>query len=61
MESLFIAVSRQLILLLPIAWFLSLTGSVNAIWWAFPVTEFATLLLCAFFMKRVRDKKLRDL
>ncbi|MDR1377313.1 MAG: MATE family efflux transporter [Synergistaceae bacterium] len=61
MESLFVAVSRQLVLLLPITWLLSLTGTVNAIWWAFPVTEFVTLLLCALLMRRVYDKKLRNL
>jgi putative MATE family efflux protein len=61
MESLVVAVSRQLILLLPIAWLLSLTNAVNAIWWAFPATEFITLLLCLFLMKRVYDKKLRCL
>jgi putative MATE family efflux protein len=59
LESLFVAVSRQLILLLPIAWLLSLTGSVNAIWWTFPLTEGATLVLCAFFMKRLYNVKLK--
>jgi putative MATE family efflux protein len=61
MASLTVAVSRQLILLLPIAWLLSLTGSVNAIWWTFPVTEFVTLLLCAVFMKRIYVEKIREM
>jgi Na+-driven multidrug efflux pump len=59
MESLFVAVSRQLLLLLPIAWLLSFTGSVNAIWWAFPATEIITLFLCVFFMRRIYERKLR--
>ena len=54
-ESLIVAISRQLLLLLPIAWLLSLTGDVNAIWWAFPAAEIVTLALCAFLMKRVYD------
>jgi putative MATE family efflux protein len=58
-ESLIVAVSRQLILLLPIAWLLSLSGSVNAIWWTFPITEAATLLLCVFLIKRVYDRKIK--
>jgi putative MATE family efflux protein len=57
--SLFVATSRQLFLLLPIAWLLSLTGTVNAIWWAFPATEAATLILCATLMKRIFDTKLK--
>jgi putative MATE family efflux protein len=60
-ESLIVAVSRQLILLLPIAWLLSLTGDVNAIWWAFPITELATLILCAVLMKRVYDRAIKPL
>ncbi|MDR1650630.1 MAG: MATE family efflux transporter [Synergistaceae bacterium] len=56
-ESLIVVLSRQIFLLLPIAWLLSLTGDVNAIWWSFPITEFITLLLCAALIKRVHDKK----
>jgi putative MATE family efflux protein len=60
-ESLIVAVSRQLFLLLPIAWALSLTGDVNAIWWAFPVTELVTLILCVCLIKRVYDRKIKVL
>jgi putative MATE family efflux protein len=61
MASLIVVVSRQLVLLLPIAWLLSLTGRVNAIWWSFPVTELGTLLLCAFFIGRVYSTKIKRL
>jgi Na+-driven multidrug efflux pump len=60
-ESLIVAVSRQLLMLLPIAWLLSLSGSVNAIWWSFPITEFVTLVLCAVLIKRVYDKKIKTM
>ena len=59
MESLFIAVARQLILLLPMAWLLSLTGNVNAIWWSFPAAECLTLALSAALMKRVYNKRIK--
>jgi Na+-driven multidrug efflux pump len=58
-ESLIVAVSRQLLMLLPIAWLLSLTGDVNAIWWSFPITELGTLTICAFLMRRVYNNKLK--
>jgi putative MATE family efflux protein len=61
MESLIVAVSRQLILLLPIAWLLSRFGNVNMIWWTFPITEFVTLLLCAVLLKRVYDETIKPL
>ncbi|MDR1378851.1 MAG: MATE family efflux transporter [Synergistaceae bacterium] len=59
--SLFVATSRQLFLLLPIAWLLSFTGVVNVIWWAFPATEAVTLMLCAVLMKRAYDTKLKTM
>ncbi|MDR3164274.1 MAG: MATE family efflux transporter [Synergistaceae bacterium] len=58
-ESLAVAVSRQWLLLMPIAWAMSKTGDVNMIWWTFPITETATLLLCAFFMRRIYLKKIK--
>jgi Na+-driven multidrug efflux pump len=58
-ESLIVAGSRSMLLLLPISWLLSLTGNVNAIWWAFPVTEFCTLLLAGFFMRKVYIEKIK--
>jgi putative MATE family efflux protein len=61
MASLVVAASRQLLLLLPIAWLLSLTGSVEAVWWSFPLTEGATLALCLIFMRRVYNAKLKNL
>jgi putative MATE family efflux protein len=61
MESLFIAVARQLILLLPMAWLLSLTGNVNAIWWSFPAAECLTLALSAALMKRVYNKRIKTM
>ncbi|GHV28501.1 MATE family efflux transporter [Synergistales bacterium] len=60
-ESLIVVIARQFALLLPIAWSLSLSGDVNSIWWTFPITEFVTLLLAAFLMKRVYDRKIRTM
>ncbi|MDR0652686.1 MAG: MATE family efflux transporter [Synergistaceae bacterium] len=58
-ESLAVAVCRQWLLLMPIAWALSKTGDVNMIWWTFPITEAVTLCLCAFFMRRIFLKKIK--
>ena len=44
---------RQLIALLPAAWLLSLTGDVNAVWWAFPIAEMVSLLVTLFFYRRL--------
>ncbi|MBQ4463022.1 MAG: MATE family efflux transporter, partial [Eubacterium sp.] len=54
--SLFVSVGRQLVVLIPAAWLLSLTGEVTNVWWAFPIAEGASLLLSiTFFRKVYRD------
>jgi Na+-driven multidrug efflux pump len=58
MKSLFANIGRQLIVLLPAAWLLSLSGSVNAIWWAFPLAELVTVTLCLIFFRGVYKNKI---
>jgi Na+-driven multidrug efflux pump len=60
-ESLFVAGSRQLLFLLPMAWLLSLTNRINAVWWSFPAAEAATLALGAFFIRRVYLEKINTI
>jgi putative MATE family efflux protein len=57
LESLIIAITRQLGVLLPAAWLLSLTGSVTAVWWAFPLAEGVTLALSGYLLKNVFRQK----
>ena len=45
-QSMVISFVRQLIFLLPAAWLLSLTGNINNIWWAFPIAEVLSLIIC---------------
>jgi Na+-driven multidrug efflux pump len=47
--SMFTSITRQLIVLIPAAYLLSLTGDVNAVWWAFPIAEVASLLISVIF------------
>jgi len=57
--SLIVSVARQLVVLLPVAFLLSRTGSVNAVWWAFPIAELVSVAFCAYFMKRVYDREIK--
>lgn len=59
MASLCIAVARQILVLVPVAWLLSLSGVLNAVWWAFPIAECVSLILSIFFMKRMYDRKIK--
>ncbi len=51
--SLFVSVGRQLVVLIPVAWLLSLTGEVTNIWWAFVIAEGASLVLSTFFFRKL--------
>ena len=51
MCSLITSLCRQLIVLLPAAYLLSLTGSLDAVWFAFPIAELVSLVLNVFFLR----------
>ena len=39
---------KQLIVLLPVAYFLSLTGNVNYVWWSYPIAEMMSLSMTIY-------------
>lgn len=51
-HSLVMSVCRQLVVLLPAAWLLSLTGNLDLVWLSFPIAECASLLLAAIFLRK---------
>ena len=51
-----VSVARQLIVLLPAAYLLSITGNVNNVWWAFPIAELMSLSMTLFFYGRINRK-----
>jgi putative MATE family efflux protein len=55
------ALCRQMVVLLPAAYLLSLSGDVNNVWWAFPVAECMSLLATTFFFVRIYRKKVKPL
>lgn len=44
---------RQIIVLLPAAWLLSLTGNIHNIWWAFVIAELGSLVTCLIGFRSV--------
>ena len=52
---------RQMIVLLPAAYLLSLSGNVDNVWWAFPIAECMSLLATMFFFARIYRKKIKPL
>lgn len=59
--SLIVSLVRQLVVLLPVAWLLSLSGQLALVWWAFPFAESFSLTLCIFFHRYVYRREIRPL
>ncbi len=59
--SMFVSMARQLIVLLPAAWLLSLAGNVELVWWSFPIAEVVSFSLCLFFTLRINKKVVRHI
>ena len=52
---------RQLIVLLPAAYLLSLSGNVDLVWWAFPIAEIVSATVTLIFYARIYKKKIKPL
>lgn len=59
--SMIVSVARQLCVLLPVAYLLSLSGNVNLIWWSFPIAELMSLGMSTFFLIRINRKVIRHI
>ena len=51
--SMFVSIARQLVALLPVAYFLAQFGNVNLIWWSFPIEELISIIMTILFMFRI--------
>ena len=52
---------RQMVVLLPAAYLLSLTGNVNLVWLAYPIAEIASAAATAFFFTRIYRQKIKPM
>lgn len=55
-HSLIMSVMRQLVIILPAAYLLSLLGTVDAVWWSYPLAEIVSFILCIIFMRKTLKK-----
>lgn len=59
--SLTVSLVRQLLVLLPAAFLLSLTGTLSLVWWAFPIAEVVSVILCVCFHRRIYRREIRPM
>ncbi len=51
--SMFVSILRQIVVLLPAAYLLALTGNVNNVWWAFPIAELMSATATTIFYIKI--------
>lgn len=59
--SMIVSIMRQLIVLIPAAYILSKIGGLDAVWWAFPIAETMSLIVSAFFLRKIYKKIIKPL
>ncbi|MDD6208362.1 MAG: MATE family efflux transporter [Clostridiales bacterium] len=61
MLSLIVSVSRQLLVLLPVAYVFAVTMGIDAVWWSFPIAEIASISLSLIFYRHLYRTKIAPL
>lgn len=61
MHSLLMSVFRQLGILLPVAWLLSLSGNIDLVWYSFVIAEIISLCFALTLFRRTYNKKIKML
>ena len=56
-----VSLCRQLVVLLPAAYLLALSGSVDMVWWSFPIAEVVSSTLCILLFIRIYKQKIKPL
>ena len=56
-----VSLARQMVVLLPVAYLMSLTGNVNLVWTAYPIAEIVSCSVTAFFFLRIYRRKIKPL
>lgn len=59
--SMFVSITRQLVVLLPAAYLLSLSGRLELVWWAFPIAEVASLTMSMIFLRHTYHRYIAPL
>ena len=56
-----VSLCRQMVVLLPVAYLLSLSGEVVRVWWAFPIAEVGSLIVTLLLFWRIYKLKIKPI
>lgn len=54
--SMLVSIARQLLVLIPVAYLLALSGSLNLVWWCFPIAEIVSVAVSIYLFARLYKK-----
>ena len=56
-----VSIARQLVVLIPAAYLLSLAGNIDLVWLSFPIAEIASMLVSVAMLIKIYRKKIKPL
>ena len=59
--SMIVSIIRQIVVLLPVAYLLSLTKNLDLVWLSFLIAELVALIIAIFLFKKVYRDKIKPL
>lgn len=59
--SMIVSIMRQIVVLIPAAYLLSLLGNVDYVWWSFPIAEVMSAAVTTLFFKRIYEKTIKHI
>jgi len=53
--------ARQIVVILPVAFIFAKLIGLDAVWFAYPIAELVSVVMCVFMLKRIINKKVKHL
>jgi Na+-driven multidrug efflux pump len=59
--SMLLSIARQIVIILPVAFIFAKLFGLNMVWYAYPIAEVFSLVICIFLLKHILKKKVKPL
>lgn len=59
--SMFISLTRQIVVILPVAFIFAKLFGLNMVWFAYPIAEVVSVFMCIFMLRRILKNKVKPL
>ena len=59
--SLIISVARQIVVIIPVAFFFAKLFGLGMVWWSYPIAEIVSVVVCTIFLKRIFKERISSI